>query len=245
MASIIMPTYNSEKYLCDSIQSAMAQSFDNWELIISDDGSEDKTLEIVKKFQSQDERIKLIRSPTNMGAANSRNAAVELAEGRYIAFLDSDDIWLPEKLSYQLDFMQLNDVAFSYARYQKINENGELITDSCYLPSKIDYHTLLGNQVIGCLTAVYDSEVFGKVYMPNIAKNEDFCLWLALLKRVKYAYCCDETIAQYRVRKGSVSSNKFLSLYYVWIVYRDIEKIPLLKSLTHLIKYIFFRMKRW
>lgn len=229
LVSIITPLYNSSDYIEETIQSVLAQTYSCWEMIVVDDCSKDKSLAIVKSYIQKDSRIKIIQLEKNSGAAVARNAAIESATGRFIAFLDSDDLWHPKKLENQIAFMLDNDVAFSYTAYEKIDENG-CVFEKIGIPQKINYRGLLKTCVIGCLTAIYDTNKFGKVYMPLTTKREDFATWLNILKQVDYAYGEPEILAQYRVYANQSSSEKIKMASENWRLYRDIEKINLLRA---------------
>ncbi|MET3926350.1 glycosyltransferase [Devosia sp. 2618] len=234
--SIVMPAYNSQAYISSAISSIQAQTFPDWEIMISDDGSIDGTIDIVRKLQAGDPRIRLLMSAKNGGAAKARNAAIEAAAGRYIAFLDSDDLWKPKKLERQIAFMQEKDVAFSFSSYDRVDEAGSLVSIH-RVESPVTYRNLLKSCVIGCLTAVYDTHKLGKIYMPDIRKRQDFALWLRILKEVDAAYPLTESLAQYRVRSGSISSNKLKAAQYTWSVYRDVEKLDLARSTYYFAHY--------
>jgi glycosyltransferase involved in cell wall biosynthesis len=198
LTSIIMPSYNSSDYIEASIESIVRQTVGDWELLVSDDGSTDATLSVVERFVRSESRIRLITNGGNRGAALARNAAIEAAQGRYIAFLDSDDLWKPEKLERQIAFMREHDLAFTFSSYDRIDEVGNYI-NLHHVDKAVSYHDLLKTCVIGCLTAVYDAGKLGKVYMPDIRKRQDFGLWLRLLKKVDRAVPLSESLAQYRV----------------------------------------------
>ncbi|EKO3914440.1 glycosyltransferase family 2 protein [Vibrio metschnikovii] len=227
--SIITPSYNSSLYIVETINSVCSQTFADWEMIIVDDCSTDNSVSVIKSCIEKDPRIKLIQLKENSGAAVARNTAIETAQGRYIAFLDSDDLWLPDKLEKQLAFMQANDYPFSYAAYNKIDENGQVF-GHVGVPDRVSYSDLLKMCSIGCLTAIYDKEFFGKVYMPLIRKRQDLGLWLRLLKKTNYAHGLNESLAQYRVRIDSISSNKANAAKFTWRLYRDIESLNLVKA---------------
>src|SRR5690606_21911418 len=161
-----------------------------------------------------------------------RNAGIKAAQGRYIAFLDSDDVWLPTKLEKQLEFMRRGDIAFSYCAYEKIDEEGEVF-GRVGVPRKVSYRGLLKVCVIGCLTAMYDTQKLGKVYMPLIRRRQDLGLWLRILKKIDYAYGLQEILAQYRVRNDSISANKMVAARYTWKLYREHERLPLLKAVYY------------
>ncbi len=236
--SIIMASYNSAPFIKDAIASVAGQSFVDWELLVSDDCSSDATVEIVSELARSEPRIRLLKGDRNRGPAAVRNAAIEQAEGRFIAFLDSDDLWKPEKLDRQIAFMRDQDVAFCFTSYDRINEGGRLISTH-HVSKPVSYGDLLKSCVIGCLTAIYDSEKLGKMYMPEIRKRQDFGLWLKILKKVDHAVPLEESLAQYRVRSGSVSANKLVAASYTWSIYRDVEKLDLLQSAYYFSHYAY------
>jgi len=236
LVSIITPSYNSSEYIAETIKSVMAQTYHNWEMIIVDDVSSDSSLYTIQKYRNKDSRIVLIELNENSGAAVARNTAIKAASGRYIAFLDADDIWLPHKLEKQIAFMQENNCPFSFSAYEKINESGELI-GKIGVPSRVTYHSLLKTCVIGCLTSIYDTSYFGKVNMPLIRKRQDFGLWLKLLKKVNFACGINDPLAQYRVHKNSISANKVSVAVYTWRLYRDVEKLNLFKASYYFLHY--------
>jgi glycosyltransferase involved in cell wall biosynthesis len=229
LVSIITPSYNSKKYISETINSIINQTYTNWEMIIVDDCSSDNSVELVQLFVEKDPRISLIKLTENSGVAIARNRAIEAAQGRYIAFLDSDDLWLPNKLEKQLSFMQKNNYPFSYTAYDKIDESGRVF-DHIGVPDSVCYSDLLKTCSIGCLTAMYDTEYFGNVDMPLIRKRQDLGLWLKLLKETDYAYGLNETLAQYRVRTDSISANKVNAAKFTWRLYREVESLNLIKA---------------
>ena len=234
--SIITPVYNAEKFILATINSVISQTDNDWELIIIDDFSSDNTLKILESFMCIDSRIKLVRLDHNSGAAVARNKGIEYAKGRYVAFLDSDDQWLPNKLEKQISFMEKNQYPFTYTSYNKINEQGNFL-GIIGVPDRVTYFDLLKTNSIGCLTAIYDTEYFGKIYMPLIRKRQDFGLWLKLLKKTEFAYGLNESLALYRVRSDSISSNKLNTSGYTWRLFRDVEKLPLFKSVFYFMHY--------
>lgn len=236
LVSIITPSYNSEKFISMTIDSVLRQTYRNWEMIIVDDASTDNTCTIIYDYCKKDNRIKLIRLKKNSGAAVARNRAIEKSKGKYIAFLDSDDIWLPEKLKIQVEFMLKNKHLFTYSAYKKIDEYGIKI-GIVGVPEKISYNGLLKTCVIGCLTAVYDAEMLGKIPMPLIEKRQDFGLWLKILKKIKFAYGIKEPLALYRVRHNSISSNKKNAAFFTWKVYRNIERLNIIISIYYFTHY--------
>lgn len=239
LVSIIMPSYNSADYIEESIRSVLAQSYQNWELVIADDFSTDSTKEIVESYARKDERIRLLPASKNFGPAVTRNRAIDAAQGRFIAFLDSDDLWSSEKLTKQIRFMKEGNVALSYGWYNVIDEDGRHLKTISKIPTKTNYKKLLKNQVIGCLTAVYDTHLCGKQKMPVIRKRQDFALWLKILKQGHEAYCIEDVIGSYRIRANSVSRNKFVAVRFTWNLYRKIERLPFLKACRVFAAYLF------
>jgi glycosyltransferase involved in cell wall biosynthesis len=233
LVSIIMPNYNSARFIKETIESVLAQTYNNWELIIVDDCSTDNSLEIIREYT--DNRIKLLQNQKNCGAATARNNAIEMAEGRWIAFLDSDDLWTPEKLSKQIAYMIENEIAFTYTDYDVVDEQNNIITTFIPKLNICTYTDILKHNYIGCLTVVYDSYKLGKVLMPiDATKREDFACWLSILKSGERAHCLHECLSKYKVHSKSVSSNKFKMMKYQWLVYRKIEKLSLCKSLYYM-----------
>ncbi len=244
LVSIITPLYNSEEFVRETIESVLKQSYQNWEMIIVDDSSSDNGPAIVKEYSKLDPRVKLIRLEDNSGPAIARNAAIEESRGRYIAFLDSDDLWKEDKLEKQIEFMQENDIAFSFSSYQKMDEAGTK-EGIIKVPKEVSYSQLLNTNIIGCLTAIYDTKELGKVYMPNIKKRQDYALWLKILKRDIVAYGFQEPLAYYRVRNNSVSSNKLKAAGYQWRIYREIEELNIVKSLYYFIRYAYYGFRKY
>jgi len=236
LVSIVTPSFNSINFLSNTIDSILSQTFKDWELIIVDDCSTDNSCEVIESYIAQDSRITLIKLEQNAGAAVARNTGIEYAQGRFIAFLDSDDTWHPEKLEKQVDYMINNNYALTYTQYHQVNENGERVGE-LYFPLKTSYYNLLKTCVIGCLTVMYDTHKIGKVYFPLIRKRQDFALWLKILKQVEYAYCLPEDLASYTVRSDSISANKWKAAQYNWRLYRNIEKLSFLSSFYYFSHY--------
>ncbi|SFM27369.1 teichuronic acid biosynthesis glycosyltransferase TuaG [Gracilibacillus orientalis] len=247
LVSVITPTYNSETYIRETIESVQMQTYRNWEMIIVDDGSTDQTISIIEEYQKEDDRIRLILLEKNQGAAVARNTAIENAQGKYIAFLDSDDRWLPEKLERQLAFMQEHDYAFTYTGYNRVqvNDEGKTLEKEVQMPENATYKQLLKSCVIGCLTVMLDREKITDIRMPNIRSRQDYALWLHLTRRGYTAYGLQEALAAYRVRSHSISSNKIRMAKQNWIVYREIEKLSLLKSVWYFVHYVFLKVKAY
>lgn len=235
LVSIITPTYNSALTIAYTIQSVLAQSYSQWQMFIVDDASTDNTVDIIKKWQALDDRILLIQLDCNSGAAIARNTAIKLATGRYIAFLDSDDRWLEDKLTQHIGFMTKHKAGLSFTAYKKVSEQGNHINDMG-VPAQINYTQLLKCNVIGCLTAIYDTHKIGKVYMPEIRTRQDYGLWLYILKnKVKVAHGLNKVLATYLVREDSISANKKSAAISTFKLYRDVENLGSIRSL-----YCFF-----
>lgn len=239
LVSIVMPAYNCRKYISEAIQSVVNQTYENWELIIVDDHSTDGTDEIVKRFKKQDTRIQYYQSESNEGPAASRNKAITMAKGEFIAFLDSDDVWMSQKLEIQIDFMKKNDYAICCSAYKKIDECGNSL-HKAYVPySKTDYwRCFFLSNPIGNSTVVYSRKILGHQVIPNIKKRNDFALWLQLLKQEKNIYGLKEILVQYRVRRNSVSSFKMSLLKYHWKLYHVIEKHNCLISFAGVLMWL-------
>lgn len=236
LVSIIMPAYNSFDFLFRAIKSVFNQTYKDWELIIVDDGSDDGTFDYLKNNFEKNDKVSFFRNEENMGAAYSRNFAIEKAKGRFIAFLDSDDYWYPTKLEKQISFMLSEKIAFSFSAYNVIDTSGK-IKRKIEVPYSVSYHQLLNTCVIGCLTAIYDTRVLGKLYMPDIRKRQDYALWLSILKNGVLAYAIKEPLACYCEREGSISHNKFKVIRYNWYIYRELENLSVFESFYRFLNY--------
>ena len=244
LVSIITPTYNCGKFIARTIDSVLAQTYTNWEMIIVDDCSKDDTKEVVEKYMANDSRIKYECREINSGPAVARTRAMELATGSYMAFLDSDDIWMPDKLERQLKFMEDNDVDFSCTEYEKIDEDDNSVGKIRKVLKKTDYNRLLLDCPVGNSTVMYNVEKMGKFKVPDIRKRNDDALWLQMLKKEKYIFGMQEVLTKYRVRKNSVSSNKFVLIKYHWKLYREIEHLNIFRSAFHVCWWIFIKVFR-
>lgn len=235
LVSIIMPTYNSAPFIAESVQTVLDQTYPHWELLIVDDASTDNTAEIVRPFL-EDTRIRYECLVQNSGAAVARSRALELASGDYVAFLDSDDLWHPEKLERQLSFMRQMTASgtpcyFTATAYTQIDDNGNSLHRANYPPKRVGYwKMLLLSDPIGNSTVMYDRRRFGDLTVPPIKKRNDFALWLKALRGGDYCYGLDEHLMQYRVRSNSLSANKLKLAKYHWQLYRHIENLPIITS---------------
>lgn len=226
LVSIIMPAYNCEAYISEAIESVLAQTYDNFELIICDDCSRDGTKEILLSYEKKDSRLKVIFNSENQGTALSRNRCIKYAKGEFIAFLDSDDIWLPNKLYVQIGFMQTYDAPFTCTEYFEADEKLEKVICRVIPYREADYWKILfsGNP-LGNSTVIYNATQLGKFYAPDVRKRNDFALWLDISKCNVKAIGISEPLTIYRRRKGSLSSSKFQLLGHQWNLYRKIEQL--------------------
>ncbi len=220
LVSIITPTYNCGKYIEETLQSVLAQTYRNWEMIIVDDFSTDNTAEIVAQYISIDSRIRYYRNSRNEGAALTRNRAIREAHGKWISFLDSDDLWKPEKLECQLDFMIENDYAFTYHKYEEIDENSHPLGITVSGLKRVKRLNMMTCCWPGCLSAIYNAEKIGLVQIPDIKKNNDQAMWMEIVKKAD-CFFIDTTLASYRRRKGSITPNRIKDkLYWHFILCR-------------------------
>ncbi|QTE74988.1 glycosyltransferase family 2 protein [Clostridiales bacterium FE2010] len=207
LVSVIMPSWNTERFIANSIQSVINQTYQNWELIIVDDCSTDDTDNVVAGFS--DERIRYLKNEKNCGAALTRNRALREAKGEWIAFLDSDDLWMPEKLEKQIDFMRENNCCLSYHQYEKINEEGQPLYIYVSGPEIVNKRKMYNYDYIGQLTMMYSAKYFGLIQIKDIKKNNDYAIRLQLYKKPQTkCYLLKENLAQYMVRKKSISHDK-------------------------------------
>ena len=240
LVSIIMPSYNTGAYIMDSIQSVLSQTYNNWELIIVDDNSTDNTRSILELYRC-DDRIRVLYNDKNLGAAISRNRAIRSAKGRWIAFLDSDDLWLPDKLQKQLYFMIDNDYHFSYSNYRLIDNEGEELGVLVTGPSVITKELFFDYCWPGCLTVMYDQSFIGPIEIRDIKKNNDYAMWLEICK-YSNCYLLNDDLALYRTnRKDSISNHSYLSLvYWHYMLFRLCENMNCFQSVYHTMRNVVF-----
>ena len=244
LVSIITPSFNSEKFISSCVESVILQTYSNWEMIIIDDFSTDNSKDKISKLCEGDLRIKKIFLDVNVGSAEARNIGIRRAKGKYIAFLDSDDLWDSSKLEKQIAFMNDNKVAFSFTSYRSIYEDSNKVINIFNAPKKISYDQYLKNTIIGCLTVVIDRQITGEFEMPNIRSSHDMALWLIIMKRGFSAYGLNDNLARYRIVSSSNTSNKLKAAYDVWKVYRKIEGLSFLYSCYCFIHYITNALKK-
>lgn len=230
LVSIIMPSYNAEGFIAESIESVLHQTYTNWELIITDDCSVDRTPDIVQSFCQKEPRIDFVIAKQHSGIAGTRNQCLARAKGRFVAFLDNDDLWVPEKLEKQVRFMLKNGCAFVYSKYELMNEDGTPKGKTIKTAGVITYNKYLRNTIIGSGTILLDREQIGALVMPDNATSDDMALWCKILKDGHQAYPIHEVLMKYRVRSNSASANKLKAAKDVWLVYRKQEKLPFFQA---------------
>lgn len=237
--TVVTPTWNSAKYIRETIASVQAQTYQNWEMIIVDDCSTDNTVEIIKDIAKKDTRIRIIEQKNNQGAAVARNIAVQNSTGRYVAYLDSDDRWKPDKLEKQIRFMQDKGCEFSCSSYEVIDSTGKSLNKIVYMLDKVDYRGFLLNNLLQTVGIMVDTYKVDKslLIMPNIRRRQDAATWMQILKSGLLCHGMREVLAEYRRTPNSLSSNKFKAVIGTWKLYREIEKLPLILSLYCFMRY--------
>ena len=241
LVSIIMPNYNGEKFLSEALESVLAQTYPHWELLAVDDGSVDGSLPVLRNYSAKDERIRCVALGRRKGAAEARNVALRMARGRWIAFLDGDDLWHKEKLERQLGYMQEHGYAFSCCEYLLIDEAGIALGRIVSAPKRIGRREIEQYNYVGCLTAMYDARVVGLVQVnPRIARRNDYALWLQVCQKTP-CYLLQEPLASYRIRKKSLSRVGILKLckahYQLFLLYGNRGRVG---AFFHVLKNIFF-----
>ena len=237
--SIITPSWNSENYIVDTIKSVQNQIYKNWEMIIVDDCSTDHTVDIIEAIAKEDPRIKLIKQPVNGGAAKARNISLNEATGRFIAYLDADDIWKPDKLEKQVSFMKSKPCSFSCTSYEVVDDDGKPLNKQVHMLPEVDYVGFLTNNLLQTVGIMVDIDIVDRKYleMPDIRRRQDAATWLQILKAGYKCYGLDEILAEYRRAGNSLSSNKIKAIKGVWNLYRNIEHLSLLFSCYCFIRY--------
>ena len=239
LVSIITPTFNSGKFISETILSVQNQTYQNWEMIIVDDGSSDNTIEIVKQIAKQDSRIQFFPQKQNVGPAKTRNIGIANAKGKFMTFLDADDIWFPKFIENSIQTIKNTNIHFVFSSYKRSNENLEFVYSDFIVPEKVTYTDILKTNSISCLTAFIDIEVLGKKTMPEIFKRQDMGLWLQYLKEIPFAHGIKETQAIYRIRENSLSRNKSKLLKYQWQFYREVEKLNVFQSIYYMVQWMY------
>ena len=239
LVSIITPSYNSAKYIAETIQSVQNQTYTNWEMLIVDDCSLDNTEEIIRKIQQTDSRIHFFKLDQNSGSGIARNKGIEHVSGDYMTFIDSDDIWFPDFIKNSIEAIQTSKTPFVFSSYRRSNEDLEFVYSDFIIPQKVTYTDILKSNSISCLTAFLDIKTLGKKFMPKIRKRQDMGLWLQYLKEIPFAYGIQEPQAIYRIRENSLSRNKSNLLKYQWEFYRDVEKLNIFQSIYYMLHWMY------
>lgn len=239
--TIITPSWNSEKYIENTIRSVQNQTHQNWEMIIVDDCSIDNTVEIIERIAMNDARVKVLQQPQNGGAAKARNRSMLEGTGRFIAYLDADDIWKPDKLEKQVEFMLKNKCGFTCTSYEVIDDDGKPKNKHIHMLPEVDYVGFLTNNLLQTVGIMIDTCIVDKKYlvMPDIRRRQDAATWLQILKAGFKCYGLDEILAEYRRADNSLSSNKFKAVKGIWSLYRDIEHLSLPFSCYCFVRYAF------
>ena len=245
MVSVIMPAYNAESTLRRAVLSVVHQTFTNWELLIIDDASTDNTLSVAKEIGTEDLRIRVVPSPVNQGAAASRNKGVQQCKGAYVAFIDSDDVWCPEKLDKQLRLIADTGADLCYTAYAIVNLAGDKVRADYYVPDHTSYEALLCENVIGCSTVLLSAALVRSHPFATNFYHEDYSLWLTLLKEGCQAVGCNEVLVKWCLREGSRSYSKLKSLKMRWKIYRDQLHMPLWRRIYFMQAYIRAGLKKY
>jgi teichuronic acid biosynthesis glycosyltransferase TuaG len=242
LVSIITPSFNSEKFIAETIQSVQNQTHQNWEMIIVDDCSTDQTVSVIQQFVAIDDRIRLFQLDKNSGAGIARETALSKAKGDYIAFLDADDLWKPLKLEKQLQFLKENKSHFTFSFYDCIDEEGRPLNKRVEAPINLSYGQLFFCNYVGNLTGIYEVNYFGKIAIAATRKRQDWMVWLIILKKIKTAKPVPESLALYRIRNNSLSASKVDLLKHNFAVYRTFHGYSYLVSLFIMIGFLFTQL---
>jgi teichuronic acid biosynthesis glycosyltransferase TuaG len=238
IVSIITPSYNSTNFIAETIESVLAQTYDKWEMIIVDDASQDNSVDIIENFVKADARIILIKLDNNVGAGEARNRGIEKARGKYIAFLDSDDVWHKEKLEIQIKLMEESQAPISFTGYTIMDESLIKSKSIINVPQSVDFKRYLKTTIIGMSTAIINKNIVGDVKLSSIRTRQDGVLWIELLKKGYIAIGLDMQLTKYRSRKNSISSNKLKAIKRIWYIYRKYAGLNLFYTFYYFIFYI-------
>lgn len=246
LVSIIVPVYNSERFINDTIKTVKEQTYENWELLLINDCSTDNSKKIIEKYIKEDKRIKLIDLESNSGAATARNTGINKSNGKYVAFLDADDLWDNKKLEKQIKFMKENNYTFTFTGYEFADEEGKGNGKIVRVPNKINYKQALKNTTIWTSTVIFDVQKLGKelIQMPNVKRGQDTATWWKVLKKIDNAYGINEVLSYYRRTNESLSANKLKALKRTWNLYRNVEKLNIFYSFYNFCWYVFNAVRR-
>jgi hypothetical protein len=242
--SVVMPTFNSSAYVCQAVDSVIGQSFTDWELLIVDDASVDGTPELVRQRYAHEPRVKLTVLQANSGAAVARNTAIAVARGRFIAFLDSDDLWHKDKLQLQLPVFEETGACMVFSAYQVVRNTDPRVVRSIPAPPLVRYGDFLTGDPVGCLTAIYDTQKTGRIFMPEIRMRQDWGLWLRLLRDGGFAVGMQQPLATLRLHGKSLSANKFRAMYFNYMLLRSEAGLPAMHAFTGALRHAFRALSR-
>jgi len=238
LVSVIIPVYNAEKFISKTIESVLNQTYKNIEIVIVDDCSKDNSRKIIDQYTANYKNIVYHLQEKNCGAAVARNTALKIAKGRYVAFLDSDDLWYPKKLEKQLKLMKQKNAAICYTAIEMIDEDGNLIKGKRNVKEKINYNFLLKNTMIATSTVVVDRNIIGDFQMPNIRSGQDYATWLQLMRNGTDAFGINDVLVKYRKCNNSLSANKLKSVKQVWKIQTEIEDISTLRATINVLYFM-------
>ena len=244
LVSIITPNYNASKFILETIESVIGQTYKNWELIIVDDCSTDDSVTIIENFIKKDSRIKLLKLNVNSGPAVARNKGISTCKGSFMTFIDSDDLWLSNFLETSIKYIKKSQ-GFVFASYHRFDENLKPMYKDFIVPNRVTYSDVLKTNSISCLTAFIDVDRLGKLKMPEILYRQDMGLWLQYLKNVDYAIGIKKPLAIYRIRKTSHSRNKFNLILHQWSYYRNTEALSIPYSIYYFSLWMFYGLKKY
>ena len=241
--SIILPNYNSSEYLEETLKSIIGQSYEDWNLYIIDDNSNIETLKVLKKYENT-KKIKIIYSKENKGAGYCRNLGIKYSYSQYLAFIDSDDLWMKDKLHEQINFMEKNNIKFSYTAYSAFNEKNER-ERSVYPPKQFNYQDFIKNTSIATSTMIIAREILDNIEFSDTKICEDYFFKCKILKKVKFAHCIRKYLTRYRIRENSLQSNKFKNLYWIWKINNKFNKLNFSENLISLLSISLNSIKKY
>src|SRR5690606_26071654 len=245
LVSIVTPVFNSESYLKETFESIKKQTYSNWEWLLIDDSSQDNSRDLMQQLAQQDGRIKTFFLPENGGPAIARNVGIAHAKGKYLTFIDSDDLWFEDFIENSIQTISKTKIPFVFSSYQRKNEDLTISYTDFIVPAKVSYRDILKTNSISCLTAFIDIEVLGKKEMPVIRKRQDMGLWLKYLKEIPFAYGIEEPKAVYRIRKNSLSRKKLDLIKHQWYFYRNVENLSFFSSVYYMLHWAILGVRKY
>ncbi|KZZ62401.1 hypothetical protein A3763_08085 [Oleiphilus sp. HI0128] len=239
MVSIVTPMYNSREFIDETIQSVFDQTYSNWEMLLVDDCSKDGSFDYIREKYKGESRITVIQNQVNSGAGVSRNNALEISKGRYIAFLDSDDIWEKDKLKVQIEFMQEHSAPISHTSFSFMDEQGEDSRGAVDVSPLVDLPKHLSKTEMGMSTCMVDTKLVGTFRLSEVRARQDFLLWVSLLAKGHSSYGLSRYLTKYRIRKGQISANKLVVVPKTFLLYMRISHIPVPMRFIYFLRYVF------